>query len=194
MKKFILLFAILSLSSSTKIIGYCDIKGNIKNPGVYEIKENSKIQDIINLAGGLKKNSYTDNINLSKTVEDEMVIYIFSKDEINEKECNCEVKYVYTTCETETQNENSIESIEKDEEVEKDNYNIMTTEEFDNKININTCTKDDLVTIKGLGDKKASAIIEYREINGLFNSIDELLNVNGIGNALFEEIKNFIKI
>ena len=65
MKKIIILLSILTLNSNNEKI-YCDIKGNIKKPGVYEIKDNYTIQDIIEDAGGLKNNSYTDNINLSK--------------------------------------------------------------------------------------------------------------------------------
>ena len=73
MKKLIIFLSVLSLIKRNSI-GYVDIKGNVKNPGVYEIYRNETIQDIINKSGGLKKNSYTDNINLSKLVKDEMVI------------------------------------------------------------------------------------------------------------------------
>ena len=64
MKKLIIFLSIMLLGN-TKTIGYCDIKGSVKSPGVYEIKENSTIDDIIKLAGGLTKNATTDNINLS---------------------------------------------------------------------------------------------------------------------------------
>ena len=73
MKKLIIFLSLIAISN-TKIIGYCDIKGNVINPGVYEIKENDTIKDIIDKSGGLKNDSYTDNINLSKKVTDEMVI------------------------------------------------------------------------------------------------------------------------
>ena len=60
-----------------------DIKGAVKEPGVYKIVKGSIIDDAINLAGGLKKEAYTKNINLSKKVTDEMVIYIYTKSEYN---------------------------------------------------------------------------------------------------------------
>lgn len=64
----------------------------------------------------------------------------------------------------------------------------------DSKININTCTKEELLVIPKIGDSKASAIIEYRTINGLFTSIEDIKKVSGIGEGLFEEIKIYITI
>jgi len=57
-------------------------------------------------------------------------------------------------------------------------------------IDINTATKEDLIKIKGIGEKKAERIIQYRKEHGKFNSIDELKNVKGIGNKIVEFIKN----
>ena len=93
MKKIILLLSIFLLNTSSKDNIYCDIKGNVNNPGVYEIKDNYTIKDIIKDAGGLKNRSYTDKINLSKKVVDEMVIYIPTKNEIYKlnalNNCDC---------------------------------------------------------------------------------------------------------
>ena len=60
------------------------------------------------------------------------------------------------------------------------------------KININTCTVEDLININGLGETKAKNIIEYRNSNGYFTSLEDLLNVDGIGNKTLEKIKEFI--
>ena len=101
MKKLLILVSILAFTHSNSI-GYVDIKGNIKNPGVYEIFKNETIQDVINKSGGLKNNSYTDNINLSKLVKDEMVIYIHKKSEINKQKelnnCDCSPIIKYIEC------------------------------------------------------------------------------------------------
>ena len=81
-----------------------DIKGSVKNPGVYQMKENDRVIDVINIAGGLLKEADTSLINLSKIVKDEMVIKVYNKNEIKkldnketiikyiETECNCEDK------------------------------------------------------------------------------------------------------
>jgi len=60
---------------------YVEIKGAVKNPGVYEVTSNNIINDVVTLAGGLNKNAYTNNINMSRKVSDELVIYIFTKSE-----------------------------------------------------------------------------------------------------------------
>ncbi len=185
MKKSILLLTLLSIAN-TKTIGFCDIKGNVKKPGVYEIKENYTIQDVINLAGGLKDNSYTDNINLSKKVTDEMVIYIFNKTELKKEECTCKVEYVYSCPEEQDTNSNELEITTKEE--------VTTTETIIKKVNINTATLEELMTIKGLGESKSLAIINYRNEHGNFNSIEDLLNIKGIGITLLENIKEFIEL
>ena len=216
MKKSIIILSIFMLNTSNiKNKEYCDIKGNVHNPGMYEIKENYTIQDVINDAGGLKDDSYTDNINLSKKVTDEMVIYIFDNDEINSvKEvmtCNCEPTYKYIECpeikiedeiienniiiETTIPSTEPITTTKKEEIEEPITENIPTTEPIiDNEqlININTCTKEELLKLNGLGEVKAEAIIEYRNEYGFFNDIEEIKNVKGIGNAIFEKIKEYI--
>ena len=80
---------------------------------------------------------------------------------------------------------------------EKKLRNYETKEEpkkEDNKININTCTKSDLMKLSGIGSTKAQAIINYRDKNGKFKKIEDLLKVNGIGEALLLQIKEFITV
>ena len=61
-------------------------------------------------------------------------------------------------------------------------------------INLNTCTKEELMTVPNIGLSKAEAIIKYRIENGSFKSIEELKNINGIGDAIFEKIKIYFTI
>lgn len=215
MKRIIILLSILTITTG-KTVEYCDIKGAVNNPGVYEIKENYTIQDIIKNAGGLKKNSYTNNINLSKKVTDEMVIYIFTKDEIKNatkmNNCECTPTYKYIECKTKeiketttTVPETSIETTTQP--TTKTTITIptsttttittkkeTTTKNQTQKININTATLEELISLDGLGETKAQKIIEYRTTNGLFNSIEDILNVKGIGKTIFENIKEHIEV
>lgn len=71
---------------------------------------------------------------------------------------------------------------------------ISTIEVDDGKINLNTATSTELETLPGIGPSRAIAIIEYREANGAFQSIDELKNVSGIGDKTYEKLKENIKI
>lgn len=214
MKRIVLLLMIASITSSSKLKQYCDIKGNVNNPGVYEINNGDTIQDIINLSGGLKKNSYTDNINLSKKVKDEMVIYIFSNSEISKikelSNCVCEDIYVYKECEDDKNLGNEENNSKLEENITNTNDEIIknstttkiieTTEKIDittkikYPININLASVEELLNIKGLGEKKASSIIKYREEHGNYESIEDIKKVDGIGDKLFESIKEFITV
>ena len=71
-------------AEDTPEVIHVEIKGAVKNPGVYEAKNDEIINDIIAKAGGLNNDAYTDNINLSKKVSDELVIYVYTKDEIED--------------------------------------------------------------------------------------------------------------
>lgn len=165
---------------------FVDVKGAVKKPGVYEVKENSIVNDCIKLAGGITSSGTLSNINLSKKVTDEMVIYVFKKSEIttsakNEIPCTTEVIEI-NNCPIITDNQTS----------NNDNKG-TTTNAIDKKININTATKEELTTLTGIGESKANSIIEYRKTNQ-FKSIEELKNVSGIGDALYESIKDSITV
>ena len=162
---------------------YVDIKGAVKKPGVYKINSDKKIIDVITMAGGLMENANTDNINLSKKVTDEMVIIIYTNEEVkNSNIVDTVIKVIDKECVCPNiQNDGCINT-----EINDSITNVNKT------ININTATLDELMSINGLGEAKAKAIIKYREENGYFKIIDDLLNVSGIGEALFEKIKEYI--
>ena len=162
---------------------YVDIKGAVKKPGVYKINSDKKIIDVITIAGGLMENANTDNINLSKKVTDEMVIIIYTNEEVkNSNIVDTVIKVIDKECVCPNiQNDGCINT-----EINDSITNVNKT------ININTATLEELMSINGLGEAKAKAIIKYREENGYFKIIDDLLNVSGIGEALFEKIKEYI--
>ncbi len=171
---------------STKIM--VDIKGAVVNPGVYELKNGSRVIDVINMAGGLNKNADTSIINLSKKVEDEMAITIYTKEEIKKSEivCEpCECPEISSAC-TNVQESTSTSTKTNDAKKEE-----KTTSK---KISINTASLEELTTLDGIGDAKAKAIIGYRKTNGTFKKIEEIKNVSGIGDAIFEKIKDKITV
>ena len=165
-----------------------DIKGAVKNPGVYEVEENSRVSDVIKISGGLTKDADTSVINLSKNVVDEMVIIIYTKDEINEmKKGSTSIKYIEKECicpklENDACIENSIDNV-------LDNNSSSTN----GKISLNNASLDELMTLDGIGEKKAQAIIEYRKKHS-FKSIEEILEVDGIGTVTYEKIKDRLTI
>lgn len=144
------------------------ITGAIKQEGVYKLEENSRLTDIVELAGGLREDADMSKINLALILEDGMKINIPS---INENLEESEDKVV----------ENTID-INKSE-------NNKTK-----KININTASKEELDTLPGIGEATAQKIIEYRNKNGKFSNIEEIKEVSGIGDSKFEKIKDYIKV
>lgn len=174
---------------------YVEIKGAVNSPGVFKVTSDNIINDVINMAGGLKNNAYTKNINLSKRVSKEMVVYVYTnyeysllntKDEITE--CNCP-KQDISIC-----NDKGASVITSDENKPEEVPNSNSETKDNSKVNINTASKETFTSLSGIGDAKAQKIIDYRNENGLFKSIEDLKNVSGISEKLFEQIKEFITI
>ncbi|MBD8923085.1 ComEA family DNA-binding protein [bacterium] len=162
-----------------------EIKGEVINPGVYEVTHDNIIMDLIDLAGGLTENAYIDNINLSKKLDEEMVIIVYNKNKIDNKNNSFQNKKVYID-----------ESVQKKESVITPN-NTQNTESssVDNGlININTASKEELMKLSGIGESKALKIIEYRSANGNFKAIEDIMKVNGIGKSTYEKFKDKITI
>lgn len=159
-----------------------EIKGEVVNPGVYKIEENSRVIDLINISGGFTQNALTININQAKKLQDEMVIVIYNKNDLKEE---VKTEYVYLECECpKITNDGCVNEETKVDKIE-DNQNT--------KISINNATIEELTKIKGIGEKTAEKIIEYRKENK-FNSIEDIKNVSGIGESLYEKIKDSITI
>lgn len=171
-----------------------DIKGFVKKPGVYELAKDSRIIDVIKLSGGLIDGANTEYINLSKKITDEMIIIIYSNNEVEKyKKQDKEIIYIEYECVC-PDNINDA-CINKDDTVNTNG----TSDNLDNDVkralvSINTCTVEDLINIPYLGETKAKAIIEYREKNGEFKNIEDIKNVSGIGDKLYSKIKDYIKL
>lgn len=176
----------ITTTSETSEFIFVDIKGAIKKPGVYKVTSNSIVNDVIKLAGGLKSNASTTNINLSKKVTNEMVIYIFTKNELkttkinptNEIKCETEIIEVNNCIKETTTTTNKVE---------------INEQSNNSLININTASKEELMTLTGVGASKADAIIVYRTKTP-FVKIEDLMNVSGIGESAFAKIKDYITV
>ena len=167
-----------------------DIKGEVANPGIYELESTSRVIDVINAAGGLTQNADTTVINLSKKIEDEMVIIIYSKKEVtNWLETKEQESYLQEKCiepqEGQVKNDACISDTKESSS--------STTPQTPSIVNINTATKDQLMTLNGIGEAKADSIIAYREQTP-FTTIEDIKNVSGIGDSIYEQIKDFITV
>lgn len=171
-----------------------DIKGQIKKPGVYSVLEGSTINDLIKLAGGINKNGTTENINLAKKVEDEMIVIVKTKAALAKYlKANKKSEPICATtnidCSECLKNDSSSVIVNKEPSKQSDSNGGIT-----GKISINTATKEELMKLNGIGESKANTIIEYRNANGPFKNIEDLKNVSGIGDVAFEKIKDDITL
>lgn len=147
-----------------------DIKGEVEKPGVYELEEGSIIEDLIKEAGGLTKDGTLENINRAKALNGNEAIVIANKKQLENKEA-------FNNIDT---------NINLDQSGSGNKEN--------GKVSINNGSIEELKKLNGIGEGKASAIIEYREKNGGFKKIEDIQKVSGIGKATFEKIKDQISL
>ena len=164
-----------------KIMVY--ITGEVKNPGIYELEENSRIKDVIEKAGGLKETADITDINLATILQDEDKITIPSKEENKQEKQNTE----------NIQSNKQSKTTEKSQNTTSISTN-TTGKNQNTKVNINTATQTELETLPGIGPSIASKIVSYRKENGKFKSIEEIKKVNGIGESKYANIKELIKV
>lgn len=141
--------------------------GEVKKPGVYELDEDSRIIDAISLAGGYTEDACDLYLNLAGAVNDEQKIYVPSKMEVEEGLLTSEEM-------------SGLENVNN------------AGKAGETRININKATKEELMTLPGIGESKAEKIIAYREENGVFASPEGIMQISGIKDGLYNKIKDRI--
>lgn len=158
------------------------VSGAVNKEGIVELEENSRISDAIDKAEGLKENANTKNINLAFRLEDGMKIYIptieETAEEMAQENTNDKTQNYVTSSGGVVQEESSTST--------------SSEEQKTGKININTATQTELETLPGIGPATSLKIVNYRKENGNFQSIEQIKEVSGIGNAKYENIKDLI--
>ena len=172
-------------TDKNKIVIY--IIGEVKQEGVYELDENSRISDAIEKAGGTKENADLSQINLAYKIEDGMRIYIPKKGELvqDKEKIEDKTQEVVTGKSTDITNTTSV------------NTNLSTNKKSKTdieKINLNKATQTELETLPGIGPSTAEKIIAYRKENGNFKNIEDIMNVNGIGESKYSKISDLINV
>ena len=158
------------------------IKGEIKNPGLYEIDANVRLSELISIAGGETTEADIDRLNLAAILQDGTTVIIPKMDSDDEIE-------QYTA-----QTDQKIYQVgyvsEKNGQTDSSSSDKITS----GSININTATAAGLMRLPGVGESTANKIISYRESNGGFKVIEEIMNVSGIGEKKFEAMKQFLAV
>lgn len=143
---------------------YVYVCGAVNRPDVYQAEEGSRLFEFIEMAGGFTSEAATSSLNLARTVTDGEQIRVFTQEEI--------AQGMTVVSENDTAQSGSGGGL----------------------VNINTASLSELTGVSGIGESRAQAIIEYREKNGAFRSIEEIKKVDGIKDGLFSKIKDSITI
>lgn len=150
--------------SRTELI-YVYVCGSVNEPGVYEAREGSRVHELIELAGGFAEDAYTLSVSMAKTVTDGQTLYVPHLNEAEDDVAGSRLS----------------ESAAGD-----DAYGQKI------KININTASVEQLMTLKGIGESRARDIVDYRMRNGSFKKTEDVMKVSGIKEAAYSKIKDDI--
>lgn len=154
------------------------IRGEIKSPGLYEIAADIRLCELIELAGGATENADLQRLNLAAFLTDGTTVKIPAVGEEPDPEI---AQQEYTKYEVDNTPEQTVSAASADK---------ITS----GTININTASASELMRLPGVGQTTANKIISYRETNGKFLAIEEIMNVSGIGEKKFESMKQFLSV
>lgn len=146
---------------------YVYICGEVANPGVYELSEDSRIYEAVDAAGGFTENAARESVNLASKISDGMQITIYNKEEV-----------ALLPADGGSAGGNAGQNGASGSGL----------------VNLNTATKEELMTLKGIGEAKAEDIIRYREKSGGFKKIEDIMKISGIKEAGFQKIKDDITV
>lgn len=156
--------------TKTESMIYVDVCGAVANPNVYQFPENSRVFQAIEAAGGMTEDAAQGYLNLAQVLTDGQQIYVPTKEEVESLDL----------------------SIQSADNNVTEAANV--SENSSTKVNLNTADAETLMTLSGIGESKALAIIAYRDEQGGFHSVEELMNVPGIKEGTFSKIKENIAI
>lgn len=144
---------------------YVHVCGYVKKPGVYHLHFGARTQEAIDAAGGFSEKANQTAWNLAEVLQDGMQVYIPSKDETKE-------------------------ALNEEQSLGKD----LSASQKKDTVNINTASKEELMTLPGIGESRADAVIACREEKGSFTSIEGIKDAAGIGDGIFNRIKDLITV
>jgi len=158
----------VSPNQTTERPQYIHICGEVKNPGVYKVELETRLNDVVILAGGLTEEAAADYVNLAEAVEDGHQYYIPSMYEVKETKHDIHLD----------QAAGAKEAIDSSAHL----------------VNLNSATREELMTLPGVGEAKAKAIIDYRETISRFETVEDITKVNGIKTGLLQKIRDQVVV
>ncbi len=161
---------------------FVHVCGQVCQPGVYELKVHSRVYEAIQAAGGMTQTAAFSYLNQAEELTDGQQLYVPSQEEITawENGENTSGNQAFAKGATEGQS--------------SENSDDQKGKSADDKVNLNTADQTELMTLNGIGEVRAKSILQYREEHGKFSAIDELKNVDGIGEKTYKKVESRIKI
>lgn len=141
-----------------------DVEGAVASPGLYLVSADARVNDAVAAAGGMTSDADRQRVNLAQKVEDGMQVYVPSREEAP----------AATGTTTTGAGQASSSGASK------------------GKVNLNTASAEELQTLSGIGPSLSQRIIDYRQANGPFKSVDDLRKVSGIGDTRFKSLKDLV--
>ena len=155
-----------SAGGRTALPFYIHICGEVVSPGVYELEEGSRVFQAVEKAGGFTDQAAAEYLNMAERGADGMKIVVLNKEEAEAAKARGEISL----------------PAEASSNLQKQ------------KVNLNTATKEELMTLRGIGEAKANDILKYRESRGGFEKIEDIMKISGIKDAAFQKIKEDITV
>lgn len=143
---------------------YIHICGAVKKPGVYTFAQEPHVIDVVERAGGFTKKADRTSVNLAERVADGTQLVIATK------------------------------GGKKSAKEESGSHFESSASGVSGKVNINTATEQELMTLSGIGESKARQIVAYRTSHGAFHKIEDIMNISGIKEGVFSKIKDYITV
>ena len=153
-------------AAADKLI-YVYVCGAVMHPGVYELPEQSRVYQAIDAAGGLLEEADTKLLNQAQQLTDGQQIIVYTEEEAEAISLSGEILAGAAAGDMQT---------------------------ADARINLNTASREELMTLSGVGEARADAIISYREQHGGFSSIEEIMQIEGIAEKSFEKLRDQITV
>lgn len=144
------------------------ICGAVAAPGVYTLPGGSRVVQAVEAAGGFLPDAEEKILNLARKIEDGEQITVWTREEA--------------------------EKMGSTEALQSNTGGGTEPDSGSGKVNLNTAGKEELMTLSGIGESRAEAIIAYREANGPFGSVEEIMNIEGIKEKMFEKIRGSIEV
>ncbi len=146
---------------------YVQVSGAVQKPGVYKLPAGSRIFEAVELAGGTTPEADLASVNQAQVLSDGQMIYVYAVGE----------------------EPRSIPGQTGQEETGESGQ-----EAGDGRVNLNTASMEELMTLPGIGESKAEAILSWREENGGFDSVEDIMQIPGIKEGVFSKLEDRIKV